>query len=612
MFKRILKKIINSFFTKNFSKTLFSLKSFFYSKKKQIIVLITLAVFVVFFDLVSAILVLKIFSISQGNVSEGIIPFLDIANININLSDTKIMISFIILLQILREFFLFLNNYIPGKIMIDIDKEIKFKSLKNLLASRKKDLDEQNKNTLVMKIYSSTSDFSVFVRDFIKFIGNFLIVLSYLFTTFYYQPFPSFVICTLLLLILVLTNRLIIVQQIIGKKLRDAGFNLHNSLIHTFQGILDIFCANKQRVFQQNNENKVSIMIKIQHKFIKLTSLLPSLQRSMAIFFLGLFLIIVEYLKELNFNFIEFSSSLLIIFLLFRIQTPVLEMNILRSSILRRVSHVDVVLDILKNKTSRPLFKKNKKIFTKYYNDIKFKKISFSYDKAETLRDISLHIRKNKTTGIVGPTGSGKSTLVNLLLKFDKPKKGLIEIDNNNLEKLDSYLWRDKISLISQKGHIFNASINDNISMFDPKVDIKDIIKASKIAGLDKLVQSFSKKYKTIIGGEELKLSGGQKQRLFIARAIVKKPSILILDEATSAQDSISENQILKQINKSYKNITIIIIAHRFTALRSCDYIYCLNEGKIIEHGTWGKLSKIKDGEFNRMLQVQKLDDNKN
>ena len=138
MFERILKKILNSFFTKNFSKTLFSLKSFFYSKKRQIIFLIALGLFVVFFDLVSAILVFKIFSISQGNMSEGIIPFSDIVNININLSDTKIMISFIILLQILREFFLYLNNYIPGKIMIDIDKETKFKSLKNLLASKKK------------------------------------------------------------------------------------------------------------------------------------------------------------------------------------------------------------------------------------------------------------------------------------------------------------------------------------------------------------------------------------------------------------------------------------------------------------------------------------------
>ena len=286
-------------------------------------------------------------------------------------------------------------------------------------------------------------------------------------------------------------------------------------------------------------------------------------------------------------------------------------MNTLRSSILRRVSHVDVVLDLLKNRSSRSLFRKKENL-KKYCNDIKFKKISFSYDKAETLRDVSLHIRKNKTTGIVGPTGSGKSTLVNLLLKLDKPKKGLIEIDNNNLEKFDSYFWRNKISLISQKGHIFNASIKDNISMFNPKVGIKDIIKASKIAGLDKLVQSFSKKYRTIIGGEELKLSGGQKQRLFIARAIVKEPSILILDEATSAQDSISENKILKQINESYKNLTIIIVAHRFTALRSCDYIYCLNKGKIIEHGTWKELSKIKDGKFNRMLEIQKLDDNNN
>ena len=610
MFKRILKKILDSLFTKNFSKTLFNLKSFFYTKKRQIIYLISLSLFVVFFDLVSAILVYKIFLISQGNMSEGIIPFSDV--VNINLTDIKIMISLIILLQIFREFFLFLNNYIPGKIMLDIDKEAKFKSLKNSLASRKKDLDKTNKNTLVLKIYRSTSDFSIFIRDFIKFSGNLFTVFAYLFTTFFYQPFPSLVICILLLTILVLTNHLIIVQEIIGKKLRNADFRLHNNLIHTFHGILDIFSANKQRIFQKNSENNVSIMIKIRHEFLKLTSLLPSLQRSMTIFFLGLFLIIVEYLKELNFNFIEISSSLLILFLLFRIQTPVLEMNNLRSNLLKKISEVDIVLDLLKIKSSRSLSKRNKIYFPKYNNDIKFKKIFFSYNKEETLRNISLFIRKNKTTGIVGSTGSGKSTIVNLLLKFYEPNKGLIEIDNTNLEKLDSYMWRDKISLISQKGHIFNASINDNISMFNPNIETKDIIKASKIAGLDKLVQSYSKKYKTIIGGEELKLSGGQMQRLFIARAIVKKPSILILDEATSAQDAISENQILNKINKCYKNITIIIIAHRFTALKSCDYIYCLNKGKIIEHGTWDRLSKKKDGKFNKMLKIQKLDDNKN
>ena len=118
------------------------------------------------------------------------------------------------------------------------------------------------------------------------------------------------------------------------------------------------------------------------------------------------------------------------------------------------------------------------------------------------------------------------------MLKLYKPQRGLIQINNDDLEKFDSHMWRDKVSVISQKGHIFNASINDNITMFNPKIKIKDIIKASKIAGLDKLVQSYPKKYKTIIGGEELTLSGGQKQRLFIARAIVK-PSILILDEAT-------------------------------------------------------------------------------
>ena len=179
-----------------------------------------------------------------------------------------------------------------------------------------------------------------------------------------------------------------------------------------------------------------------------------------------------------------------------------------------------------------------------------FKNISFRYKRKRTLSNINLTIKSNRITSIIGPSGSGKTTIINLLLKLYDPSSGKILVNNENISMINDEDWLQKISVISQSGYIFHDSILKNITMFNNNVNIARLYKITKDLGLHSFVNSLPRKYDTIIGGKEIPLSGGQQQKIRIARALVSNPEILILDEATSNQDAISEDKIMKTIKK--------------------------------------------------------------
>ena len=195
---------------------------------------------------------------------------------------------------------------------------------------------------------------------------------------------------------------------------------------------------------------------------------------------------------------------------------------------------------------------------------------------------------------------------MNLLFKFHSIKENKITFDNICINKINKESIRKNISMITQNGYLFNDSIMNNITMFS-KFEKNKFEKVTKISGVNDYIKTLPKKFNTVIGGKEIPLSGGQKQRILIARALYKDCPILILDEATSSQDSISELKILQQIKSYKKNLTIVIIAHRFTALRHSDYIYCLHNGRIIEEGDWKYLVSSKNSEFKKYLKSHDL-----
>ena len=238
--------------------------------------------------------------------------------------------------------------------------------------------------------------------------------------------------------------------------------------------------------------------------------------------------------------------------------------------------------------------------------DIKFDKVSFSYDSEKSsLNQIDLTIKNGETVALVGSTGSGKTTLVNLLTRFYEPSSGKISINNEDISSFDLTSYRSNFSYVDQNVRLFNDSISGNIAFGQKDTMSKETVSnAAKISNSSEFIEKLVNKYDSEIGEDGVTLSGGQRQRLSIARAIAKDSPILILDEATSALDSATEKLVQSAINKMQKGRTTIIIAHRLSTIKNADRIIVLKDGEIIEQGTHSELIEAS-GEYLTLTQQQ-------
>lgn len=245
------------------------------------------------------------------------------------------------------------------------------------------------------------------------------------------------------------------------------------------------------------------------------------------------------------------------------------------------------------DKTFRDIKKNQSELFgVNNLLDIKILKLKFKYpnSKSYTLNDISLSISPGEFVAIVGESGSGKTTLIDLITKLIVPSSGSITINSRDLTKINSLSWQSYISYVGQESFVFSASIYENIHMYSENVDYEWLDKCIEYVNLDKLINSLDNGGETMIGEGFRKISGGQMQKLNIARAIYRKPKLLILDEATSNQDIENEEIIINLINKLKGKITIIVVAHRLNSITSADNIFLFKNGRIIENGKHDQL----------------------
>tara|TARA_R110002072_G_scaffold1989_3_gene16472 strand:- start:35478 stop:37250 length:1773 start_codon:yes stop_codon:yes gene_type:complete len=237
--------------------------------------------------------------------------------------------------------------------------------------------------------------------------------------------------------------------------------------------------------------------------------------------------------------------------------------------------------------------------------ELSLKNISFKYNTGEeVLHDINIDIAKGKTIALVGTTGSGKSTILKLLLRFYDVSSGEILLDGQNIKKLKQNSYRSLIGFVSQDTYLFHGTIEENIIYGSFDKTTNDVVQAAKLAEADEFISSLADGYQTIVGERGQKLSGGQRQRICIARAILKNPKIFVFDEATSAVDNETEAAIQRSLNKITKDRTTIMVAHRLSTIKHADRIYVLEAGKIIESGNHEALLE-KKGVYNALWNVQ-------
>lgn len=235
----------------------------------------------------------------------------------------------------------------------------------------------------------------------------------------------------------------------------------------------------------------------------------------------------------------------------------------------------------------------------KFKESMKLENISFSYNRGQdgfSLKNLNINIKAGQITALAGQSGAGKSTIIDIIMGFIKPQEGQVTVDEVPLK--DVPRWRDKIGYVAQETFLFNDTIRNNLLVADPEADEDKIKEALRQASALKFTFKLPNGLDTLIGERAVMLSGGERQRIALARALLRKPTLLILDEATSNLDSENEKRILDVIEKLHGEMTILMITHRLSTIRNVDYIYLIEEGVVDEGGNWDELLEKKDGKF--------------
>ena len=422
-------------------------------------------------------------------------------------------------------------------------------------------------------------------------IGGTFLYISPLVAVFAFIPIPIIIFGSLRF-----TNR--IAERY--TKIRNDIENLNANLSNSITGILTVKSFNREkkeseRITLSSNEVKSANYhaIRLSAAFIPIIRI-AILFGFTATLLIGGFLALDGEIKVATYSVMLFITQ--------RLLWPLTELGVIFDSYQKAMASFRRIIN-LKNTT--PTIDNGNEKLTSFNEKIEISNLNFEYVKNfPVLNDISIDINKGQTTAIVGSTGSGKSTLIKLILRLYDSTSGEIKFDGKNIRDLELDSLRNKIGLVSQDIFLFEGTVFENIAYGNLDAKDEEVWEAAKLSESDKFINLLPNKENTIVGERGQKLSGGQRQRISIARAILKNPEILILDEATSAVDNETEAAIQRSINTLKEGRTVIAIAHRLSTIRNAEIIYVLEEGKVVESGNHESLLEI-NGVYSKLWSVQ-------
>lgn len=560
---------------------------YFKREKKALIILIIISLIISIFNSFGPALMAKVLDYATSSRLDAALKYL----------------LFVVGLALVIDFFdkiVFIRNY--TKIQESITNNIKKDVISSYFEIDNKELLKTSSGIFLTRI---TSDPDNIIDAFDAVRGNFTKILSNIFV-FIYIFHINFVLG--IITIIGTISVYLVEKSAMDKwnayrkrrnKLRDRNTTIINEGL---KGTHDIKLLNIVEHFKNKVSGNLDELCNDTVGSIKVDSGYVFLRTIVVYAFTTVLIVLSIYFVK--FDVIKVSSLIAIFMYKDRLFTSILYLAWTERQLKEFALSAERIFEVIDHSKFKLEHYGNKRV-NELSGKIEFKNVYFKYEKDSVLKGVSFNIEPKDTVAIVGKSGSGKTTIVNLISKIYEVDKGSILLDGNNINDLDKYSIRNNISVISQKPYLFNMTIKENLLLVSPNASQKQIENVCKICELHDYIMNLPKKYNTLVGEGGVTLSGGECQRVAIARALLMKTNIILFDEATSALDNETQENIQKAINNISSEYTMIIIAHRLSTIKNCNKIIVIDDGKVSGIGTHNEL--YKNNEIYKSLYEKEL-----
>lgn len=560
---------------------------YFKREKKALIILIIISLIISIFNSFGPALMAKVLDYATSSRLDAALKYL----------------LFVVGLALVIDFFdkiVFIRNY--TKIQESITNNIKKDVISSYFEIDNKELLKTSSGIFLTRI---TSDPDNIIDAFDAVRGNFTKILSNIFV-FIYIFHINFVLGTITVIGTI--SVYLVEKSAMDKwnayrkrrnKLRDRNTTIINEGL---KGTHDIKLLNIVEHFKNKVSGNLDELCNDTVGSIKVDSGYVFLRTVVVYAFTAVLIVLSIYFVK--FDVIKVSSLIAIFMYKDRLFTSILYLAWTERQLKEFALSAERIFEVIDHSKFKLEHYGNKRV-NELSGKIEFKNVYFKYEKDSVLKGVSFNIEPKDTVAIVGKSGSGKTTIVNLISKIYEVDKGSILLDGNNINDLDKYSIRNNISVISQKPYLFNMTIKENLLLVSPNASQKQIENVCKICELHDYIMNLPKKYNTLVGEGGVTLSGGECQRVAIARALLMKTNIILFDEATSALDNETQENIQKAINNISSEYTMIIIAHRLSTIKNCNKIIVIDDGKVSGIGTHNEL--YKNNEIYKSLYEKEL-----
>ncbi len=521
-------------------------------------------------------------------------PILDDIFINKDIEKLELLPYLIIIVYTLKGVGRYVQTYFTNHIGQDIVRKIRDLMLQNLLNL---DLEFFNKNRvgeLISRITNDINRIQIAVSNYIaEFIREILTIMALVVVVIYQSPKLAFFGLIVMPLALYPLSRLAKRVKKLSYQSQSKISDLTAKLSEIFHNV-EIIKANSAENFEKKKFSRENQQFfKINMKSVKVSELVSPFMEFIGSIAIATVIVMggMEVIEG-NLSVGSFFSFLTALFMLY---TPIKRISSIYNKMQDAIAASERIFDLINLK---PKIKSGDEKLTKI-NKIVFNNVNLNYDKKEALKNINLNIKRGEVVALVGDSGGGKSSLINLIIRFYESSNGEILINNNIIKNYDLNSLRDKISIVTQRVFIFNDTIAKNVA-YSNEIDEDRIKEALKLANATEFIESLADGIETKLDEFGVNLSGGQRQRIAIARAIYKNPEILILDEATSALDNLSEASIQENLKEFIKDKIVFIIAHRLNSIKLADRVLFFKNGEIKCSGSEEELMRECE-EFQRL-----------